>query len=225
MKTATLIIIPIILLGACGKLKNVSPEQMKQVGQEQLDRRVVQSIKEHYHLTYGEGTRLEEFAEAAAGEGTRLEESAEAAATELTYTHIPENDDEKEGVIVTITIPLTNERELFGAIPILEGDLNNDRKNDLVITVHTEFGNSASQDLFVFLNENETYRLATVADHREISGCRGTFWARKIKRNLIVGKSSCYSAEDANCCPSLHYKTKVAFENNTLKVLSKKRIR
>lgn len=37
MKTATLIIIPIILLGACGKLKNVSPEQMSQVGQEQLD--------------------------------------------------------------------------------------------------------------------------------------------------------------------------------------------
>ena len=37
MKTATLIIIPIILLGACGQLKNVSPEQMSQVGQEQLD--------------------------------------------------------------------------------------------------------------------------------------------------------------------------------------------
>lgn len=211
MKTATLTIISFILLGACGQLKNMAPEQINKVGQEQLDRRVVQSVKEYYHLTYGEGTRLEE--------------SAEAAATELTYYHIPENEDEKEGVIVTITIPLTNERELFGAIPILEGDLNNDRKNDLVITVHTEFGNSASQDLFVFLNENETYRLATVADHREISGCKGTFWARKIKRNLIVGKSSCYSAEDANCCPSLHYKTKVAFENNTLKVLSKKRMR
>jgi len=37
MKTAILTIISIILLGACGKLKNVSPEQMSQVGQEQLD--------------------------------------------------------------------------------------------------------------------------------------------------------------------------------------------
>ena len=37
MKTATLTIISIILLGACGQLKNVSPEQMSQVGQEQLD--------------------------------------------------------------------------------------------------------------------------------------------------------------------------------------------
>lgn len=211
MKTATLTLISFILLGACGQLANRAPVQMKQVGQEQLDRSVVQMIKEHYHHTYGEGVRLEE--------------SVEAAAIQLTYYNIPENDDEKEGVIVTITIPLTKERELFGAIPLLEGDLNRDRKNDLVVTVHTEFGNSASQDLFVFLNENETYRLATVADHREISGCKGTFWARKIKRNLIIGKSSCYSADDANCCPSLHYKTKVAFENNTLKVLSKKRIR
>ncbi len=212
---------------------------MKQVGQEQLDKRVVQMIKEHYHLTYGEGTRLEESAEAAAGEETRLEESAEAAAgertrleesaetaaTELTYYHIPENDDEKEGRIVTITIPLTKGQELYGAVPILEGDLNRDRKSDLLVTVHTESGNSASQDMFLFLNENETYRLATVADHQEISGCRGTFWARKIKDNLIEGNSSCYAADDAMCCPSLHYKTKVAFENNTLKVLPKKRIR
>jgi len=95
----------------------------------------------------------------------------------------------------------------------------------LLVTVHSEFGNSASQDLFLFLNENERYRLATVADHREISGCRGTFWARKIKDNVIEGNSSCYAADDAVCCPSLHYKTRVAFENNVLKVLSKKRIR
>ncbi len=210
MKTAILTILSFILLGACGPLANRSQNQLSLIKPDQLDRSVVQQIKEHYHLTYGEGTRLEE--------------SAEAAATELTYTHIPENDDEKEGVIVTITIPLTKERELFGAIPILEGDLNNDRKKDLVITVHTEFGNSASHDLFVFLNENETFRLATVAGHQEISGCKGAFWARKIKRNLIVGKSSCYSADDANCCPSLHYKTKVAFDNNQLKVLSKKRM-
>lgn len=217
MKTATLTIISFILLGACGQVKNWAPEQMNQVGQEQLDRSVVQMIKEHYHLTYGEGTRLEE--------------SAEAAATKLTYYHIPDKDEEpdheeeSEGRIVTITIPLTKERELYGAIPILEGDLNNDRKSDLLVTVHAEFGNSASQDLFVFINEQETYRLATVAGHQEISGCRGTFWARKIEDNVIEGNSSCYSADDAMCCPSLHYKTKVAFDANALKVLSKKRMR
>ncbi len=56
-------------------------------------------IKEHYHLTYGEGTRLEE--------------SAEAAATKLTYYDIPDKDEEpdheeeSEGRNVTITMPLT----------------------------------------------------------------------------------------------------------------------
>ena len=196
-----------------------------QVEQDQLDSSVVQMIKEYYHLIYGEGTRLEESAEAAAGEGARLEESAEASTIQLTYYSIPDIEEESEGRIVTITIPLTKEWELYGAIPILEGDLNNDRKSDLVITVHTEFGNSASQDLFLFINENERYRLATVASHQEISGCRGTYWARKIKDNLIEGISSCYSADDAMCCPSLHYKTKVAFDANALKVLSKKRMR
>ena len=210
MKTATLTIISFILLGACGQLKNVAPVQMSQVGQDQLDRSAVQSINEHYHLTYGEGTRLEE--------------SAEASTIQLTYYSIPDIEEESEGRIVTITIPLTKEWELYGAIPILEGDLNNDRKSDLLVTVHTEYGNSASQDLFLFLNENETYRLSTVADHREISGCRGTFWARKIERNLIEGKLSCYAADDAMCCPSLHYRARVAFENNALKVLSKKRM-
>jgi len=211
MKTATLTIISFILLGACGQLKNVAPVQMSQVGQDQLDRSAVQSINEHYHLTYGEGTRLEE--------------SAEVAATELTYYSIPDIEEEKEGRIVTITIPLTKGQKLVGAIPVLEGDLNRDRKSDLLVTVHSEFGNSASQDLFLFLNANERYRLATVADHREISGCRGTICARKIKDNVIEGHSSCYAADDAVCCPSLHYKTRVAFENNVLKVLSKKRIR
>lgn len=81
MKTETLVIISFILLGACGQLKNMASEQINKVGQEQLDRRVVQSVKEYYHLTYGEGTRLEE--------------SAEAAAIQLTYYNTPENDDEK----------------------------------------------------------------------------------------------------------------------------------
>ena len=81
MKTAILTIISIFLMGACGHLANRSQVQLSQVQQEQLDSRVVQQIKEYYHLTYGEGMRLEE--------------SAEAAAIQLKYYNIPENDDEK----------------------------------------------------------------------------------------------------------------------------------
>jgi len=210
MKIPTVIMMSLILLGACGQLTNKSPKQLNQIKYVKLDKTIVQSIKDYYHITYGQDTRLEEF--------------TDGAAIKLTYYSTPDKDEENGGRIIVITIPLIKDQELFGAIPILEGDLNKDLKNDLVISVHTESGNSASQDIFLFINEKETYRLATVTSHQDVSGCIGYFWARKIENNLIVGYSSCYSGDDAKCCPSLHYKTKVAFENNELKYVSKKRI-
>jgi hypothetical protein len=203
MKIITVIIMSLILLGACSQLTNMSPKQLNQIKNDKLDMTIVQSIKDYYQITYGQGTRLEEF--------------ADAAAIRLTYYNTPDKDEENDGRIIMITIPLMKDQELFGAIPILEGDLNKDLKNDLVISVHTEFGNSASQDIFIFINENEKYRLATVKGHQHVSGCTGYFWARKIENNLIVGNSSCYSGDDAMCCPSIHYETKVAFDNNELK--------
>jgi len=200
----------LILLGACSQLTNMSPKQLNLIKNDKLDMTIVQSIKDYYQIIYGQGTRLEEF--------------ADAAAIKLTYYNTPDKDEENDGRIIMITIPLIKDQEIFGAIPILEGDLNKDLKDDLVISVHAEFGNSASQDIFIFINENEKYRLATVKGHQDVSGCTGYFWARKIENNLIVGNSSCYSGDDAMCCPSLHYKTKVAFDNNELKYVSKKRI-
>ena len=211
MKIITVIIISLILLGACAQLTNNSSRQLNQIKNDKLDMAVVQSIKNYYQITYGQGTRLEEV--------------VDTAAIKLTYYNTPDKDEEHGDRIIMITIPLIKDQELFGAIPILEGDLNKDLKNDLVISVHTEFGNSASQDIFIFINENENYRLATVTGHQDVSGCIGYFWARKIENNLIVGNSSCFSGDDAMCCPSLHYKTKVAFDNNQLKYVSKKRVR
>lgn len=209
MKIITLAITTLILLGACAQLTNKSSKQLDRIKNEKLEMTVVQSIKDYYQRNYGEDSRLEEF--------------ADSATIKLTYYNIPDKDELNEGVIIMITIPLMRGQELFGAIPILEGDLNKDMKNDLVISVHTEFGNSASQDIFTFINENEKYRLAAVTSNMDVSGCAGYFWAREIENNFITGNSSCYSADDALCCPSLHYKTKVAFDNNELKYVSKKR--
>lgn len=196
-------------MGACGQLKNKSPKQLNRIKNEKLDITVVQSIKDYYQSKYGEESRLEEF--------------EDSAAIKLTFYNIPDKSEENEGLIIMITIPLIRDQELYGAIPILEGDLNKDLKNDLVISVHTEFGNSASQDIFTFINEKDKYRLAAATSNRDVSGCMGSFWARKIENNFITGNSSCYSGDDALCCPSLHYKTKVAFDNNKLKYVSKKR--
>jgi len=200
-----------LLLGACGQFSNKSPNQLNYIKNDKLVMTIVQSIKNYYQITYGQSTRLEEF--------------ADDAAIKLTFYNIPEKDEENDGRIIMITIPLVKDQELYGAIPILEGDLNKDMKNDLVISVHTEYGNSASQDIFIFINENEKYRLASVTSNQNVSGCMGYFWARKIENNLIVGNSSCFTGDDAICCPSLHYKTKVAFDNNGLKYVSKKRLK
>jgi hypothetical protein len=210
MKIIIVIIMSLVLLGACGQLKNKYPEQF-QIKNDKLDTAIVQSIKDYYQITYGENARLEEF--------------ADTTAIKLLYYNTSDKEEENDGLLIMITIPLIKDQELFGAIPILEGDLTKDSKKDFVISVHTEFGNSASQDIFIFINENEKYRLATVTGHQNVSGCTGFFLARKIKNNLILGNSSCYSGNDAMCCPSIHYKTKVAFDNNELKYVSKKRYR
>ena len=203
-----------ILLGACGQLTNKSPKQLNQIKNDKLDMTVVQTIMDYYQIKYGQESRLKEF--------------SDDTSIKLTYYNIPnkdEEDEEDDDLIIMITINLIRDLELFGAIPILEGDLNKDLKKDLVITVHAEFGNSASQDIFTFINENDKYRLEAVTSNQDVSGCVGYFWARKIKNNFIEGNSSCYSGDDALCCPSLHYKTKVAFNNNELKYVSKKRCR
>ena len=210
MKTTTGIIISLFLLGACGQLTHKSPKQLNAIKDDGIDISMVQSIKDYYHGTYGEGTRLEE--------------AADTSAVALSYFITTENEEENDGRLIVITIPLIRDQDLWGAKPILEGDLNNDLKNDLVITVHTEFGNSAAQEIFVFINEQENYRLAIVTGYQDLSGCNGYFWARRIENNLIIGNSSCFAPEDAMCCPSLHYQTKVAFDSNELKFVSKRSI-
>jgi hypothetical protein len=210
MKITTGIIISLFLLGACGQLTHNSPKQLNSIKDDRLDISIVQSIKDYYQDIYGEATRLEE--------------AADNTTVALSYFITTENEEENDGRLIVITIPLIRDQDLWGAKPILEGDLNNDLKNDLVITVHTEFGNSAAQEIFVFINEQENFRLATVTGHQDLSGCNGYFWARRIENNLIIGNSSCFAAEDAMCCPSLHYQTKVAFDSNELKFVSKRSI-
>jgi len=217
MKNMTTIAMLLILLGSCGQLTDKSSKQVNQneetnqVKDDKLDKTVVQSIKDYYQINFGKGSRLKE--------------STNDTIIELTYYNIPDKDDEHDGFLISITIPLTKNQELFSAIPILEGDLNKDQKNDLVISVHTEGGggggNVWSQDIFVFIYDNEKYKLVNVTSDRDVCGCNGNFRVRKIENNLIVGSSSCYAEDDARCCPSLHYETKVAFENNKLKYVSK----
>ncbi len=221
----TTLSILLILFGACGQLNGRSSNEQVNKSDtinalgtrkgEVIEKNIVQSIKDYYQINFGKGARLEE--------------TTNDTIIDLTYYNIPANDDDYDGFLIRIVIPLRKNQELFGAIPILEGDLNNDLRGDLAISVHTEGGgcggNVWSQDIFVFINENGNHKLVNVASDGEVSGCNGSFRARKIENNFLIGHSSCYTENDARCCPSLHYEVKVAFTNSKLNYVSKRKIK
>ncbi len=53
----------------------------------------------------------------------------------------------------------------------------------------------------------------------------GYFGAKKIENGYLVGESYNYGTDDARCCPSLHYLTKVILEKNKLVFHSKEKLK
>jgi hypothetical protein len=211
----------LIVLSSCGQFLNNSSQdniinQKVEVTKEstnefKLDKTIINTIKDYYQTNFGKDSRLEE--------------SISDTMIYMTYYSIPKNDDDYEGFLISISIPLNKEQDLFGANSILEGDINNDGNSELLISVHTEGGggggNIWSQDIFSFISENGNYKLASITPDFEISGCDGSFRAKEIADNFVLGFSSCYGPDDPRCCPSEEYDVKVVFESGKLKYRSK----
>ncbi len=214
------ILILLTFLCSCGQVQNgtskdKTTEQSIQNNNEskdvfKLDKSIIKPIKDYYQTNFGEGI---------SGKGTRIDETISDSLIEIVYH---DKDNEVEMGLIHIWIPIKKIPDLFAANAILEGDLNNDKISDLIISVHTEGGgaggNNYSQDIFTFISENGTYKLNSVSPDSEFSICDGDFRAKRILDNLLIGTSSCYGPDDARCCPSLYYETKVAFENGKLKL-------
>lgn len=98
---------------------------------------------------------------------------------------------------------------------------------DLVISVHTEGGGIGGniwwQDIFFFINVNVSYRLVNVISDKSLFHCN--YRSKRIKNNFIYGVARCHAYDDPRCCPSLEYKTKIAFENNSPVAISMKRVK
>jgi hypothetical protein len=108
----------------------------------------------------------------------------------------------------------------------LEGDLDKDGLNDLLMNVQLSEGASTWHDLFVFLQKDEYRSLAAVASDADLAICTGDsyggyFLPVKIVNGSITGESKCYTEEDAECCPSIKVNTVVKLENNSLKPYKK----
>ncbi|TRZ53395.1 hypothetical protein D4R99_00920 [bacterium] len=178
----------------------------------------INTIKNYYHDSYGKGTRLEESVE-------------DDSLYLLDYYRIPDKMDDSEQRLTLITIPLNQGINLYEANPILFGDLNNDNIDDLIITVHTDGdGTGAStdhQEIFVFMNIRGLYVLSCVVQDTDLApDCVGWFRAKKIRKNQLIGQTTCYKEYiHPGGIPINENETTVEFVNNRLKVISNKVIR
>lgn len=203
----------------CGRPSSDSNETSANFSQDKIDvifknnKSITESIKNYYITTYGNGVRFKEI-------------------SNDTITHLkiyqPDSINGYEWVLMSVIIPLTGNQELYGAKPILYGDVNSDGNNDFIISVHTEEGgviggNVYWQDIFVFLAKNGDYILTSVTSDSAICDCYGLFRARKIEGAFVMGILTCYADHDAHCCPSLDYIAKVEFKNNKLIIKSQKK--
>ena len=213
-----LLLLSIIYFSACGQTsnqqtaKNTNETESIKTEKNSIDKEILNKIKKHYQSEFSKDARLEE--------------TSSDSILNLVYYSIPKETDDYDGNLIHIYIPQRRKMDLFGANPILYGDLNNDKIEDIIISVHTEGGggggNNWSQDIFVFQKINGKYEITCITADGEITGCQnGSFRAKKIKDGFLIGNSSCYNDGDASCCPSLEYVTKVKLINKSLKYNSK----
>jgi hypothetical protein len=104
----------------------------------------------------------------------------------------------------------------------LFGDLNNDGKIDVVASVWSNGGGSATWVEYVtFISEDNQYMLKSVTRSFDLAICNGgshdgQFYPKEIKDGVINGTSVCYTDKDAHCCPSIKKESRVVFKKDKL---------
>jgi hypothetical protein len=181
-----------------------------------LDSDVIAQIKNHYQKAHGKDSQKEEI--------------VSDSSIDITYSAIPTSTDDYGGFLINIIIPKQPFQILYGATPILRGDLNRDKNDELVVIVHTEGGGTGgngliSQDIFVFEKKNGKYVLLSFTPDTELSNCpSGYFRATSIQNGFLIGASSCYKDDDPRCCPTLNFETTCALKDGKLKYQSQKKL-
>ena len=162
------------------------------------------------------------------GKGLVFSESKNDSLRHLNYRSIPEGDEEYGWTMMSVDIPRKSNSKY-----IYKGDINNDGEIDIIVPVNTEGGGGGGNvwwlDYFIFLKQkNSTYKFAIEKNNweSEITGCsdNGFMHIDRIEKSIIYAESSCYTSEDGRCCPSLSFKTKLKFENNSLVVIDKAQV-
>jgi len=117
----------------------------------------------------------------------------------------------------------------------LHGDLDRDGVDEIICCVSWEGGGSSWwNDILLFKQTKNAYKLIAFQQSPNLCGCKegtneggsygGNFYPEKIENGIVIGKSICWTKNDAHCCPSLKFNTTVKFEKNQLVFNSKKLI-
>ena len=191
-----------------------------------LDKNIIKKIKSYYYKEYAKEWKklLKEY------ENFVKRPPYETENDSIAYLGFLYAEDESEDPIVVgmihCLIPTKQGIKLYMSSPILYTDLNNDRVNDLIVVAHTEGGwrggNVFNQDIFVFLNEKGSYKLASVTTDWELAKPKGYGYVRvnNAENGILLAEADIYTDKDARCCPSDHYFMKYKFEDNKFVIVS-----
>lgn len=101
----------------------------------------------------------------------------------------------------------------------IEGDLNNDSCNDLIVSVYYNQGSRPRLDIYCYITKNkklqyfEKHTIHSLGICGTISDTTGRFFPAKIENGKLVGETQCLKAGDPGCCPSLELITYFKFED------------
>jgi hypothetical protein len=101
----------------------------------------------------------------------------------------------------------------------IQGDLNNDNFNDLVVSVYHSQNGRPRLDIYCYISKNKQLQFYKMYTGRGLGICKnvsdtsGRFFPAKIVNGEFIGGTDCYSKNDPGCCPSLEMVTYFKFEN------------
>lgn len=120
-------------------------------------------------------------------------------------------NDKNETFAPTTTVPNS----------IIEGDLNNDSLNDMLVVVYYNQGSRPRLDIYCYVTENKKLKYHSTYTQGSLGFCtedsdtssRGRFFPSKIENGLLIGQTDCLQQGDPGCCPSLEMISYFKFEN------------
>lgn len=187
----------LFLLIACGCNTSSTQKPVKSIS---IKDSIISKIIDHYKQEYKNTAEMEK-------------ENSDTSVL-ITFNSLPTKEDTSRNFLLSATI-LKNDSAF------ISGDLNNDKSDEILVSVNTEGGGGGGNiwwnDIFIFQNADGNLTLLCSVESPEICGCKeGYFYPSKIENGLIVGKSICYGEDDPHCCPSLEYDSKLKFVTNKI---------